>query len=131
MLRSAAFAAAVLGLASLPAAAAVVQAAPPVVEVRLSSYDFTPSTIHLQVGQLQVLRLVGENGSHNFSAPALFAASRIDPASARAAHGGTIELREGDVVEIRLTPLTAGTWPVRCTHLFHTAYGMKGEAIVG
>ena len=111
--------------------AAAVQAAPPVVEVRLSSYDFTPSTIHLHVGQLQVLRLVGENGSHNFSAPALFRASRIDPASARAAHGGTIELHEGDVVEIRLTPLTAGTWPVRCTHLFHTAYGMKGEVIVG
>lgn len=129
MLRSAAFAAAVLSLSCLPAAAAV-QAAPPVVEVRLSSYDFTPSTIHLHVGQLQVLRLVGESGSHNFSAPALFAASRIDPASVRAAHGGTIELREGDVVEIRMTPLTAGTWPVRCTHLFHAAQGMKGEAIV-
>lgn len=131
MVRSAAVAAAVLGLSLLPDAAGAVQGAPPVVEVRLSSYDFTPSTIHLHVGQLQVLRLVGESGSHNFSAPALFAASHIDPGSVRAAHGGTIELHEGDVVEIRMTPLTAGTYAVRCTHLFHTAYGMKGEAIVG
>ncbi len=130
MLRSAA-AAAVLVLSGLPGAAAAVQAAPPVIEVRLSSYAFAPSTLHLHVGQLQVLRLVGERGSHNFSAPALFAASRIEPASARAARGGTIELREGDVVEIRLTPLTAGTYAVRCTHLFHAAQGMKGEAIVG
>lgn len=128
MLRSVAVAV-LFGLSCLPAAAAV-QSAPPVVEVRLSSFEFTPSTIHLQLGQLQVLRLVGARGSHNFSAPALFAASRIDPASARAVHGGTVELSEGEVIEIRLTPLTAGTWPVRCTHLLHTAYGMKGEAIV-
>ena len=44
---------------------------------------------------------------------------------------GTVEVREEDVIDIRLTPLTAGTYPVRCTHLLHTAYGMKGEAIVG
>lgn len=130
MFRSAATAA-VLAMSCLPAAAGAVQTAPPVVEVRLSSYDFAPSTLHLHLGQPLVLRLVGERGSHNFSAPGLFAASRIDPASVRAAHGGTIELRQGDVVEIRLTPLTAGTFPIRCTHLFHTGYGMKGEAIVG
>ena len=105
-------------------------AAIPVVEVRLSSYAFTPSTLRLRVGQEQVLRLVGGRGSHNFSAPGLFAASRLDARSAAHVRHGTVELREGDSVDIRLTPLTTGTWPIRCTHLLHTTYGMKGEAIV-
>lgn len=121
---------AVFGLTFLPAAAGAAQAPPPVVEVRLSSFEFAPSTIRLHVGQLQVLRLVDDRGSHSFSAPALFAASRIDAASAARVRRGTIEMRAGDVVEIRLTPMTAGTYPVRCTHLLHSAYGMKGEAIV-
>lgn len=114
-----------------PAVAGPQAAATPVAEVRLSSYAFTPDTVRLRLGQAQILRLVGARGSHNFSAPGLFAASRVDPASAGLVRRGTVEVREGDVIDIRLTPLTAGTYPVRCTHLLHTAQGMKGEAIVG
>lgn len=114
-----------------PSVASPQAGATPVVEVRLSSYAFTPDTMRLQVGQEQILRLVGARGSHNFSAPALFAASRIDARSASRVRRGTVEVREEDVIDIRLTPLTAGTYPVRCTHLLHTAYGMKGQAIVG
>lgn len=121
-----------LGLALTGPSAAASQALPtPVVEVRLSSFEFTPATVQLRVGEEHILRLIGTGGSHNFSAPGLFAASRIDPASAGRIRHGTIELREGDSVDIRLTPLTRGTYVIRCTHLLHTAYGMKGEAIVG
>lgn len=120
-----------IGLTLTGPSIAAPQAAAPVVEVRLSSYAFTPDTVRLRVGQEQVLRLIGARGSHNFSAPALFAASRIDARSAGRVRHGTVEVREGDTIDIHLTPLTAGTYPVRCTHLLHTAYGMKGEAIVG
>lgn len=120
-----------IGLTLTGPSIAAPQAPAPVVEVRLSSYAFTPDTVRLRVGQAQILRLVGARGSHNFSAPALFAASRIDAGSARLVRRGVVEVREGDSIDIRLTPLTAGTYPVRCTHLLHTAYGMKGEAIVG
>jgi plastocyanin len=106
-------------------------ATPNVVEVRLQNYEFTPSTVRLAVGQEQVLRLIDVHGSHSFSAPELFAASRIDPASADRVRDGKVELREGDTVEIRLTPLTAGTYTVHCTHMFHSASGMRGQAIVG
>lgn len=119
------------GLVLTGPSVAAPQAATPVVEVRLSSYAFTPGTVRLRVGQEQVLRLVGARGSHNFSAPGLFAASRIDPRSAARIHHGTVEVREEESIDIRLTPLTPGTYPVRCTHLLHTAYGMKGEAIIG
>lgn len=114
-----------------PSVAAPQAAATPVVEVRLTSFAFTPGTLRLRVGQEQVLRLVGARGSHNFSAPGLFAASRIDARTAGRVRHGTVEVREGDSIDVRLTPLTAGTYPVRCTHLLHTSYGMKGEAIVG
>lgn len=120
-----------IGLTLTGPSVAAPQAATPVVEVRLTSYAFTPETVRLRVGQEQILRLVGAGGSHNFSAPALFAASRIDARSAGVVRRGTIEVRGEDVIDIRLTPLTAGTYPIRCTHLLHTAYGMKGEAIVG
>jgi plastocyanin len=104
---------------------------PPVVEVRMENYSFTPAAMHLAVGREQILRLVDVHGSHSFSAPELFAASRIDAGSADKIRDGKVELREGDTVDIRLTPTTAGTYPVRCTHMFHSASGMKGEAIVG
>jgi hypothetical protein len=44
--------------------------------------------------------------------PALFAASRIDARSADRVRRGTVEVREEDIIEIRLTPLTAGTHPL-------------------
>lgn len=104
---------------------------PPVVEVKLENYSFTPSSVHLAVGQEQVLRLVDVHGSHSFSAPEFFAAARIDPASAAHVRSGKVELDDGETVDIRLTPQAAGTFPVHCSHMFHSAQGMKGEVVVG
>src|SRR6185503_20561167 len=59
----------------LPAAAAA-QPAARTVEIRLSSFDFTPNEIRLRAGEPVILHLVNSGrGGHNFSAPQFFAAA--------------------------------------------------------
>ena len=105
------------------------QAAPSVIEVQLKNYEFVPSTLHLQRGVPVVLRLVEASGSHSFSAPELFAASTLDPTTAAMIHDDKVEVGEGGV-ELRLTPNTPGTYAFHCTHFMHSAFGMKGTAVV-
>lgn len=105
------------------------QASPSVIEIQLKNYEFVPSTLHLTHGVPVVLKLVETAGSHSFSAPELFAASTLDPATAAMVHDGKIEVGEGGV-ELRLTPNTPGTYAFRCTHFMHSAFGMKGTAVV-
>jgi len=105
------------------------EASPSVIEIQLKNYDFVPSTLHLTHGVPVVLRLVETAGSHSFSAPELFAASTLDPATAQLVHNGKVEVGEGGV-ELRLTPNTPGTYAFHCTHFMHSAFGMKGTAVV-
>jgi len=103
------------------------QPAPRTVEVRLSSFDFTPNEIRLRAGEPVTLHLVNSGrGGHNFSAPQFFAA----------AHGvsgpvqrGAVEVGSHDSVDVRLTP-AAGHYRLRCTHSLHTAFGMTGNITV-
>lgn len=120
-------AAAALILASAPSSAQ--ETGPTVVELRLKNYAFAPSTVHLRRGVPVVLRLVDAGGSHSFSAPALFAASTLDPATAALIRNGKVEVRE-EGVELRLTPNVPGSYAFRCTHFMHSAFGMKGTMIV-
>ena len=117
----------------LAAAAAPAQpAAAPAetVTVALSSFDYAPSTVRLRAGVPTVLRLVNRGGGgHNFAAPAFFAAARIDPASAASIRRGAVEVGGRRTVEVRLVP-AAGRYRLRCTHLFHSAFGMTGEIVV-
>lgn len=100
------------------------------VTVRLSNFDFAPSTLHLHAGAPVVLRLVNtSSGGHNFSAPAFFAAARVDPRSAAQVRRGTVDVGSRRTVEIRLVP-TAGHYRLRCTHLLHSTFGMNGEIVV-
>lgn len=119
-------------------AAAVILASPPpsaqetgptVVELQLKNYAFTPSTVHLRRGVPVVLRLVDASGSHSFSAPDLFAASTLEPATAAMIRTGKVEVPE-EGVELRLTPNVSGSYAFRCTHFMHSAFGMKGTIIV-
>lgn len=122
-----AIAAAALLLATTPALA---QDAPPaVVELQLTNFAFTPSTVRLRRGVPVVLRLVDASGSHSFSAPDLFAASTLEPATAALIRNGKVEVPP-DGVELRLTPNTPGAYAFRCTHFMHSAFGMKGTVIV-
>lgn len=105
------------------------QAVSSVIEVQLKNFEFVPATLHLQRGVPVVLRLVDASGSHSFSAPELFAASTLDPATAQLIRNGKVEVGEGGV-ELRLTPNTVGTYPFHCTHFMHSSFGMKGTAVV-
>ncbi len=111
-------------LAPLPALA---QEAPRTVEVRLSSFDFTPSNIALTAGRPVILHLVNSGrGGHNFSAPQFFAASTGVSGPVR---GGAVEVPGHQSVDIRLTP-SRGSYRLRCTHTMHTAFGMTGTITV-
>ncbi|MGH7026195.1 cupredoxin domain-containing protein [Brevundimonas sp.] len=122
-------AAAVAALTVTAAFSSARQASPSVIEIQLKNYEFVPSTLRLQRGVPVVLRLVETAGSHSFSAPELFAASTLDPTTAAMIRDGKVEVGEGGL-ELRLTPNTPGTYAFRCTHFMHSAFGMKGTAVV-
>lgn len=113
----------------LLAAGAAAAQAPTTVDIALSSFKFAPATIRLHHGQRYVLRLTNAaSGGHDFSAEKFFAAAQLaDNARVRK---GTIEVGGGETVTITLTAPAAGTYPVRCTHFMHTAFGMKGAIVV-
>ena len=116
----------------LAAPAATAQHSPPAetVAVGLSSFDFTPRTIRLRAGVPVVLRLENRgSGGHDFSAPAFFAAARLDRASAAFVRRGSVEVPSRSTREVKLTP-ARGRYRLRCTHMFHSALGMRGEIVV-
>jgi uncharacterized cupredoxin-like copper-binding protein len=112
-----------LALLALPAVTAA-QPAATTVEIRLSNFDFTPSTIRLRAGQPVVLHLVNTaHGGHNFAAPEFFAAASgvSGPVTA-----GKVEVHGNQSVDVHVTP-ARGHYHLRCTHTMHTAFGMSGE----
>ncbi len=118
---------ALLLLACLLPVAALAQDAPATVEVRLSSFDFAPSTIRLVAGRPIVLHLVNSgDGGHNFAAPEFFAAARDVSGPVER---GRVEVSGNQSADIRLTP-ARGTYRLRCSHTLHTAFGMTGEIVV-
>ena len=114
-------------LAVLLASPGVAAAQPRTVEVQLSSFDFTPSTIHLRAGEPVVLHLVNSGGGgHNFAAPQFFAAARAVSGPVR---DGRVEVAGHRSVDISLTP-ARGEYRLRCTHTLHTTFGMTGRIVV-
>lgn len=122
---------AVLCLVSSPALAQGAdwgQAAP--VTVTLSSFHFDPATLRLHAGQPIVLHLVnGGSGGHNFSAPEFFAAAEIRAQDQASVQKGTVEVSGHAAKDIALIP-RRGTYKLHCTHMMHSAFGMKGEIVV-
>jgi uncharacterized cupredoxin-like copper-binding protein len=112
-------------LLATPALAAA--QSPRTVEVRLSSFDFTPNDIRLRAGEPIVLHLVNSGrGGHNFSAPQFFAAASGVSGPVR---GGAVEVGSHGSADVRLTP-APGHYRLRCTHSLHTAFGMTGQITV-
>jgi plastocyanin len=104
---------------------------PTQVEVKLSSFAFSPATLRLPAGQSVTLHLVNDSsGGHNFSAPQFFAASQVDPHDSSLIVKGTVEVPKHASKDIRLVA-TAGEYPLRCTHAFHSTFGMTGKIVVG
>ena len=99
------------------------------VEIVLTSFSFTPDTIHLRAGAPVRLTIRDTKGGHNFAAAKFFAAAKIAPEDAAKIRGGKIELEGGEAVTIRLVP-AKGTYKLSCTHFLHTSFGMKGAIVV-
>jgi uncharacterized cupredoxin-like copper-binding protein len=100
------------------------------VDVELSSFAFTPSTLHLRAGRPVVLHLANSaSGGHDFTAPAFFAAARLRPQDRARVGKGSIDLRGHQSAEVALVP-KAGSYPLKCSHTFHKAFGMSGRIVV-
>lgn len=100
------------------------------VEVKLSSFDFTPSTLHLHAGRPVVLHLVNTgSGGHDFTAPAFFKSAQVQPGSRGAVAKGSVEVPGHRSVDVALVP-KAGDYPLKCSHAFHKTLGMTGRIVV-
>ena len=105
-------------------------AAPEVITIRLSNFEYNPDQLHLRVGVPVRFQFVNESsGGHNFTAAAFFAASAFAPGSSPPP-GGKIEVAGRTTVELTLIPRTPGTYRVECTHFLHSLFGMTGTIVV-
>jgi uncharacterized cupredoxin-like copper-binding protein len=104
---------------------------PAVIDVHLSNFRFTPSTIVIDHGQKYTLRLINDaGGSHDFAAPAFFDAAQLPVADRALVSKGKVELPAGETRLIHVTAPASGTYPVKCSHAFHKTFGMKGKISV-
>lgn len=119
-----------LSLFILVAFAAPASAQPTTAAVELTNFKFTPAQLELKANVPVTLQLRNDaSGGHNFTAPAFFAAARVDPASAGLIHDGRIEVPAHKSVQVTLTP-SAGQFPLKCSHTLHSTFGMTGTIIV-
>ena len=101
------------------------------VQIVLSNFSFAPSMLRLQRNMSTTLHLKNTaSGGHAFSSPELFAAVAVAPEDAGKITGGKIEIAAGGSVDITVMPMTAGTFPVVCTHFLHQSFGMHGTAVI-
>lgn len=98
--------------------------------VQMANFRFTPSQIELKANTRLVLRLRNESGTaHSFSAPEFFAAAHVDAGSAALVRAGRIEVPAHQTVDVELVPV-AGRYPLKCSHTFHSFFGMRGIIVV-
>ncbi|MBB4096569.1 plastocyanin/azurin family copper-binding protein [Sphingomonas kyeonggiensis] len=117
---------ALLALALLAAAPAAPEQR---IDVALSNFKFTPSTIALVHGQSYVLHLTS-SGGHSFAAKDFFAAATMPAADRAKLKDGKIELDGESAVDLHFTAPRAGSYPIKCTHLLHASFGMTGKFVV-
>jgi len=114
----------------LAALSSPLAAQPLPVQVDLANFKFTPAQINLSANVPVILQLRNDSsGGHSFTAPAFFAAAKIDPASAALIRSGHVEVPAHSTVQVGLTP-SAGQYPLKCSHAFHASFGMTGTIIV-
>jgi uncharacterized cupredoxin-like copper-binding protein len=100
-------------------------------EIVLSNFSFAPSTLRLQRNMPVTLHLMNNgSGGHAFSSPELFTAVMVAPEDKDKIMGGKIEIPVGGSVDITITPMTAGSYPIVCTHFLHQSFGMRGVALI-
>lgn len=101
------------------------------INVSLTNYAFTPSTLNLITGNTYHIHLTNDGSkAHSFSAPEFFAASQISPADQSKVEDGKIELDSGEAGDVTLVPGRAGTYSLDCSHFMHSMLGMRGKIVV-
>lgn len=103
------------------------------VDVVLEEFDFAPDHLLFEHGRPYRLHMENRgSGGHNFAAPTFFdaVALRDNAVAAEARATGGVELARGEVKDVYLVPLQAGTFPLECSHLLHPIFGMTGEIVV-
>jgi plastocyanin len=101
------------------------------ISVTLTDYAFTPGTLDLKTGATYQLHFVNSGSKdHNFSAPEFFAAAQVAADDQAKLSKGIVELGSGKSVDITVTPGSAGTYAVECTHFMHKMMGMHGNIVV-
>lgn len=116
---------------ALPLIALLAAAATPEqrIDVALSNFKFTPSTIELLHGQSYVLHLTS-SGGHSFAAKEFFSAAAMPAADRKILKDGKVELDGGEVVDLHFTAPRPGSYPIKCTHFLHASFGMTGKFVV-
>ena len=95
--------------------------------IRVWSFGFAPSPIHLAAGKPVTLTFANQSGSsHDFTAPGFFQHARIIAGSAA---GDEIELRPHETKTVTLIP-AAGRYQAHCSHFFHKQMGMSDYILV-
>ena len=124
-------AAAVLVLTASPAFPADAPANRQDIQITLSNFSFNPNSLRLQRNMAYAIHLMNTaSGGHSFSAPGFFAAMTVAPEDRAKIVNGRIEIPSGQTVDITVTPMTAGSYPIVCSHFLHSTFGMKGEAVI-
>jgi plastocyanin len=101
------------------------------IQVSLSNFSFNPNMLRLQRNTPYTLHLMNAaSGGHSFSAPEFFAAAAVAPEDRAKITNGRIEIPAGQTVDVTLTPMRAGSYPIVCTHFLHQSFGMHGTAVV-
>ncbi|MDB5704779.1 MAG: copper binding s, plastocyanin/azurin family protein [Sphingomonas bacterium] len=101
------------------------------IEIDLSNFKFTPSTITLHHGQSYVLHFVNKaSGGHDFVSKSFFKAATIAAGDRAAVAKGEIELDGGETADVRLTAPAPGTYEAHCSHFMHSTFGMTGSIVV-
>jgi plastocyanin len=120
------------GRGALALAAGLLMAAsppPPTLTVHLANFSFAPARLRLPADRPVRLVLVNDSGGgHDFSAPALFAASAF-PGGAPPPDGA-VEVAAHQHRDIVFIPRVPGTYRVECTHFLHSLFGMHGTVVV-
>ena len=106
-------------------------ASPQTLTVKLSSFEYDPSTITLTHGAAYTLHLENmSSGGHDFQAKEFFAQAQIASADRNKVAKGKVAVPGKQSVDVTLIAPTVGTYQVHCTHFMHSAFGMTGRIVV-
>ena len=104
------------------------------VNVALSEYEFSPSSLNFQEGHSYKLHLANPGGEvHDFASKPFFqaiAAARLvaSDKTIPLPHLERIAVRPGEAKDLYFVAIRPGFYPFKCTEPLHAAFGMTGTA---